>query len=302
MGVGSSKKKRSYGWKKDIHDDRDLVLSFSKKDLRNIPSKVDLRSKFGVVYDQLELDACNANAICSLFGTDPSRMFLYFNEKKKKIGSSISLRDSIKTLIESGMCDEKLWPYDLNKTNSKPEDFETHFYNIRYKRIPKKLEHLKATLAKGYPFLFGFYVYDSFENCSGEYRPNKETENLLGGHCVCALGYSDKKQSFLIKNSMGKNWGAEGYFLMSYEFILSKECSDFWMFESITEYNVNEMKEKNQQENITSSENIPDKAEIENNFSDTFSDEDPSVMEKRYVEKKRTRDLKKNKFMIRKDM
>jgi len=62
------------------------------------------------------------------------------------------------------------------------------------------------------------------------------------------------------------------------------------------------MKEKNQEKNITSSENIPDKAEIENNFSDTFSEEDPSVMEKKYIEKKRTRDFKKNKFMIRKDM
>jgi hypothetical protein len=330
MGIGYSKKKRSYGWKKDDHDERDLIITFHKKELRSIPTKIDLRNSFNRIYDQLELDSCNANAICSLFPGDPSRLFLYFNEKSRKTGS---IRDSIKSAIKFGVCDEVLWPYDTTKFDTAPGDFETHFYNIKYKRIPKKIEYLKATLAKGYPFVFGFNVYESFEQCSSEYVPNKETEKLLGGHCVCAIGYSDKKQSFLIKNSMGKNWGSDGYFLISYDFILSNDCSDFWMFEHIKEVSYQEKESeaptKDSPTKDTPTKDAPTKDEppkdaptkdappkeaptkdapTKDSPTDEaysyqgYSSEEFPMSHKKYIEKKRNKDRKNKNFLIREDI
>ena len=56
------------------------------------------------------------------------------------------------------------------------------------------------------------------------------TEKMIGGHAVMCVGYDDKKESFIILNSWGTNWGDNGYFYMPYKFITKTEwCDDFWV-------------------------------------------------------------------------
>ena len=81
------------------------------------------------------------------------------------------------------------------------------------------------------PIVFGFSVYSSFQNLDSNHvcpLPQAHDE-LLGGHAVVAVGYSDDLQSFLICNSWGKEWGLNGCFYMPYDYILNKVfASDLW--------------------------------------------------------------------------
>jgi C1A family cysteine protease len=53
--------------------------------------------------------------------------------------------------------------------------------------------------------VFGFSVYSGFENehvaDSGVLNMPSSKESLLGGHAVVAVGYDDKTQRFVVRNS-----------------------------------------------------------------------------------------------------
>jgi C1A family cysteine protease len=92
---------------------------------------------------------------------------------------------------------------------------------------------MKACLASGYPFIFGFTVYDSFESDAvaktGIVPMPSKTELVLGGHAVMAVGYDDSKKWFIVRNSWGEDWGDKGYFYIPYDYLTNKNlASDFW--------------------------------------------------------------------------
>ena len=54
-------------------------------------------------------------------------------------------------------------------------------------------------------------------------------ERTLGGHAVCAVGYDDQEQRFIVRNSWGSGWGLAGYFKMPYAYLENRNLSDnFW--------------------------------------------------------------------------
>jgi C1A family cysteine protease len=86
-------------------------------------------------------------------------------------------------------------------------------------------------LAEGFPFVFGFSVYESFQTQkvarSGIVNMPKKKEKILGGHAVMAVGFNQKDKRFLVRNSWGKDWGMSGYFTMPYKY-LEELAGDFW--------------------------------------------------------------------------
>jgi C1A family cysteine protease len=86
-------------------------------------------------------------------------------------------------------------------------------------------------LTEGYPFVFGFAVYESFESPqvkrTGVVNMPKKGEVMLGGHAVMAVGFDQAKKRFLVRNSWGRNWGMSGYFTMPFEY-LETLSADFW--------------------------------------------------------------------------
>jgi C1A family cysteine protease len=90
---------------------------------------------------------------------------------------------------------------------------------------------LQSCLAQGFPFVFGFSVYESFKSIdkNGIMPMPTFSEQRLGGHAVMAVGYNDEKQYFIVRNSWGINWGDNGYFYMPYTYITDRNRSiDFW--------------------------------------------------------------------------
>ena len=92
---------------------------------------------------------------------------------------------------------------------------------------------MKGCLAAGYPFVFGFTVYQSFESKdvaqTGNVPMPAANEQIVGGHAVVAAGYDDEEQLFICRNSWGPKWGDAGYFYMPYAYLLDNNLSaDFW--------------------------------------------------------------------------
>src|SRR4026208_19653 len=105
--------------------------------------------------------------------------------------------------------------------------------HVSYQRVDRTLSQMKGCLADGFPFVFGFTVYDTFESAqvarTGVLQMPKPREGVVGGHAVLAVGYDDKSERFTVRNSWGTSWGKRGYFTMPYSYLLTDNLSDdFW--------------------------------------------------------------------------
>jgi len=242
------RKIKKYGWIPDLPDQRDFLFSAPRLKL---PKKVDLRAGCPAVYNQGELGSCTANAIGAAhqFGqikqkaTDfvPSRLFIYYNERviinTVNEDSGAMIRDGIKTVAKQGVCPETDWPYIVTQfTKKPPKPLYKEALNhqaLSYHRLSHNLNQMKGCLASGYPFVFGFSVYESFESetvaKTGRVPLPKPGESMLGGHAVLAVGYDDAKKSFIVRNSWGPTWGQKGYCLMPYPYLTTPDLADdFW--------------------------------------------------------------------------
>ncbi len=242
--------KRVYGWVPDIPDQRDYLLSAVLKVPARLPAKVDLRPLCSKVEDQGQLGSCTANALAGALEflerkdkvpyLDFSRLFIYYNERvlehSVNSDSGAMIRDGIKTLAKQGACSEKSWPYVVSKFKTKPaaacyqEALEHQITS--YRRI-LTLDQMRTCLAEGFPFVFGFAVYESFESQevarTGIVPLPKAKEQCLGGHAVLGVGYDDSKERFIVRNSWGTAWGMKGYFTMPYKYLSNRNLSDdFW--------------------------------------------------------------------------
>jgi C1A family cysteine protease len=243
---------KTYGWVPDLPDQRDHLYAAAPSILAKLPPKKDLSSGFPQVYDQGQLGSCTANAIAGAIQFDqkkqkittfmPSRLFIYYNERviEHTVNSDAGamIRDGIKSIGTDGACPESEWPYDINKFADKPspacyKDAKKEVA-VGYQRLTStNLGQLKGCIASGYPFVFGFTVYESFEGedvaKTGEVQMPAQKEKKVGGHAVVAVGYDDATQRFTVRNSWGKDWGIKGYFTMPYAYLTSTDLADdFW--------------------------------------------------------------------------
>lgn len=245
--TGKKSVKRNYGWVPDLPDQRDYLFSAVLRVPAVLPKSVDLRPLCSAVEDQCQLGSCTANALAGALEylerkdgvvfEDFSRLFIYYNERAIehtiKSDSGAMIRDGIKTLAKQGVCSEKSWPYRVSKFDIKPgaacyKQALKHKITS-YDRI-LTLYEMRACLAEGFPFVFGFTVYESFESQkvakTGIVPMPKMGERQLGGHAVLAVGYDDSAKRFLVRNSWGEGWGLKGYFTMPYDYLADRNLSD----------------------------------------------------------------------------
>jgi C1A family cysteine protease len=255
--VKNNNQKHFYGWIKDTPDKRDKTFeSLGVTVIGALPTNVDLRKNMPLVYNQGNLGSCTANAIPAAFDfcrwhenksfIYPSRLFLYYNERKMEgtvdTDSGAQIRDGIKSVGKQGDVPEGQWPYDIALFTEKPPKAiyknALQYKAVNYARVlDTDINQIKTALATGFPFVFGFNVYASFESPevakTGIMPMPQSGEQLLGGHAVCAVGYDDFKQVVIVRNSWGSEWGDQGYFYMPYEYMVSDQTSDFWTIRAV---------------------------------------------------------------------
>jgi len=248
---------RRFGWRRDLPDQRDIKYSVPRSIAAALPRKVDLLPMCPPVYDQGSLGSCTANAIGTAFQFNqikqdkakafiPSRLFVYYNERDMEgtvnEDAGAIIRDGIKCIAKLGVCPETEWPYIIDKFKVKPTDAcYTHamdHQSLQYMSVEQSLDQMKGCLAAGFPFVFGFTVYESFMSNvvtkTGVMPMPTKKEKARGGHAVTAVGYDDSTRLFTIRNSWGAKWGKGGNFYMPYAYISNTGlAADFWTIRSV---------------------------------------------------------------------
>ena len=102
---------------------------------------------------------------------DLSRLFVYYNERaiEGTVGtdSGAQIRDGVKSVAKLGACFEtgaNPWPYRIPNFTEKPPaacySAAAKHQIVQYSSIVPILSQLKGCLAAGFPFVFGFTVYE----------------------------------------------------------------------------------------------------------------------------------------------
>lgn len=247
--------KHKYGYIPDVGDKRDMLM-IPEPD--GVLSKVDLRPSMPFpCFDQLSLGACTANATVGAITFDQakqglsiemmSRLYLYYYSRKLEwsveTDSGAQLRDVMKAYNKFGICLEADWPYDITKFQDQPTsqdcaDARTH-RPLLYQRVNPTPTNFMRILSSGFPIIFGFTVYESFESDEVASTgivpmPDFKNEAVEGGHAVLAVGYDRGTRQVICRNSWGTTWGLAGYFMLPFDYIFDNDlATDFWTIQQI---------------------------------------------------------------------
>ena len=245
-----------YGCRRDTLDPRDKHF---RPMARRLPASVDLRPHCPPVMDQGALGSCTAHGITAalryllLNAGKPdiplARLQLYYDERYVEgtvsEDSGAEIRDGIKCAAKIGVAHEALWPYDVKLFAVKPTanvyTDALAFEALTYERVSVSATHLKLALADGLPVVIGISVFESFESKAVEKSglvpmPDVHREDMMGGHCMLAVGYGQRPDTFTVQNSWNTDWGDAGFCYLPERYLGSPDLgSDYWLIRTVTD-------------------------------------------------------------------
>jgi len=191
-----------YDWTPDLPDFRDDVYKYPKIKISSSENNSDLRNKFKEYTGNF--GSTTANCIASVL--DAYEINYTYDTTFKET----SIRNCIKR-------------FTLNDSKK-----------LSYRKICNFKNQIFQALNDGYPVLFGFTVYESFNTndvkMTGVVPIPKKDEKILGGICLIIVGYINKIDSWIVRHPFGNKYGDHGYLYISAD-ILTKtnnSTTDFW--------------------------------------------------------------------------
>jgi len=233
-------------YQRDDKDPRDYELEFLSSRVlsksgtttttTNPPSVIDWSAFFTYVYKQGTIGSCTACSVNSLISFVlrnkiqwiPSRLFTYYNSREFEnnicVDHGSTLRNSIKSLVQKGVCNEDLWPYNQPfSTRPSTEAYESAslIKVVKYASIRCTVEQFEQALLNGFIIAFGIPIYSSFFTArNGDIpHPNIQHDRFMGYHAIVCVGYDSQQSRFKFRNSWGTEWGDQGYGTIPYSML-----------------------------------------------------------------------------------
>lgn len=241
-----------------------LEETFVPVSTTSLPESVDLRSRFNPIRNQGQQGSCVAFALTSIYEytinrktkelLDLSEAFLYYNARDidpnddVDVTTDIGSRSNcaIKSLSDFGLPLESKCPYNDKVYDQRPSDeaYEDAKQRLLIKalNVERKADIFKAALAEGYPIQGGFLLCESFftkasidgyvpmpteSEVSAAINPAEGEARRHGRHEMAIVGYSDKLQCFIVRNSWGDSWGDAGHCYLPYAYVDDQRMMDF---------------------------------------------------------------------------
>lgn len=158
-----------------------------------------------------------------------SRLYLYYMTQKMQntLGTKgTDLKSTLAALSAYGAPPENFWPFVSKRKDKEPsrQVIEAAVYYRANSYANIKPDEFKECLDNNIPIIVGMWTGKLFWNISGEfmdhnYQPvNGETNPRATGHAVTIVGYDDELNggSWIIANSLGPQWGSQGYAAIPY--------------------------------------------------------------------------------------
>jgi hypothetical protein len=235
--------------------EKDKRFSDLKGSLKATTGTVDL-SPFCVAMDQYNLPSCVGNGTCEGLeileniahqgiagyqATLLSRMFIWAMARTQEgnlaFVTGTHTRTAFNVLATLGVCTEVLWPYDASLCTVSPSLLAQrqalgHTIQAAY-RIDTlgqdRLNDIVTALQAQHPVVFGTDVTQAFESLSGDSPVNVPgaTDAIAGGHCMVVVGWDGT--NFIVKNSWGTDWGANGFCLLTPDYLTWNDTTDLWV-------------------------------------------------------------------------
>lgn len=253
--------KRGYGWRpqRPDHRDHEFLPTVARQQL---PPQVKLDVTRIPVLDQGQQGSCTGHGTAGVVMFDqqaqgesvvvPSREFIYYNarvyEGTQYFDSGAQVRDALKVVAQLGVPPDSDFPYNPSVFDVRPPAQAyadaTKQEALVYEAV--QYPHIDQALASGFPVVFGFTVYESFESPqvaqTGVVPVPRRGEQVIGGHCVFTYGNNSSYSNTIdrmpprtkpCRNSWGPEWGDRGDFYLPQWFFDTGQCADFWIIKRV---------------------------------------------------------------------
>jgi len=184
------------------------------------------------IRDQSPAPTCEAFGLCAALETemqyklkerylpDLSENHLYFNAGGTIAQGWVSLTSAAEYLMQYGVPDEGCFP-DPHRAFDYPYWSLPGWQNRTVKItewgwIDHNVTTMKHALIDHGPLIICIHFWADFFLTPGRVYKHHDGQPV-GGHVVAIVGYDDRLNAWIVKNSWGTHWGQHGWFRMAYD-------------------------------------------------------------------------------------
>jgi C1A family cysteine protease len=244
---------RLRSWRPELPDHRDFKFAASGIAIRDRVASLGVARKVRV-HDQGVTSSCTGHAGTSALETSfgltgdanqMSRLFPYYQARvmigEAHLDMGAYNRDVMKSIANDGVPNESKWKFATANVIKVPSKtayadakvrHDTQFAGVQYQRCAN-LDAIIAAINDGCAVMFGFVCYDNVFDLNAKdfvLKMPEPTWQSVGGHAVCADGYSVPDRVIEVQGSWGTTYANKGHFRMPFEWFTSPDrlVDDVW--------------------------------------------------------------------------
>lgn len=139
--------------------------------------------------------------------------------------TGVCLSTNMRVMKGWGSVKEELWPDDGKSWPLiEPQEIDLQAKSDRigaYQRV-NTVEECKNALLNYGAVLASFEIDDSWFQAPKGVIPPPNNQPITGVHCVCLVGYDNRKRRFIFPNTWGAGWGRHGLGFLPYSYFPSR--------------------------------------------------------------------------------